>query len=156
VDLKNKPRELPELNPYAKVPVLVDGDAVIYESAIINEYLEEKYPQVRLMPQGLAQRGMARVWVDFCNTRIHGAAHEILHGKEPEKGREKLSEHLLTLDRAMSGRDYLVGEYSLADITFIPFFTRQQRYGVSIDDGMPHLKSWTERLLARPAVRSTL
>ncbi|MBI2985752.1 MAG: glutathione S-transferase family protein [Deltaproteobacteria bacterium] len=156
MDLKNKPRELLELNPYAKVPVLVDGDAVIYESAIINEYLEEKYPQVRLMPQGLAQRGMARIWIDFCNTRIHGAAHEVVHGKEPEKAREKLSEHFRTLDRAMASREYLVGEYSLADITFIPVFTRQQRYGVPIDESTPHLKSWVERLLARPAVRSTL
>ena len=45
-----------ELNPYAKVPVLVDGEGVIYESAIIDEYLEEKYPQVRLMPSDPLQR----------------------------------------------------------------------------------------------------
>ena len=47
---KNKPEDLLRLNPYGKVPVLVDGDAVVYESAIINEYLEEKYPEVSLMP----------------------------------------------------------------------------------------------------------
>ena len=51
MDLKNKPKDLLELNPYAKVPVLVDGDGVIYESAIINEYLDEKFSQVPLHAQ---------------------------------------------------------------------------------------------------------
>lgn len=129
---------------------------MIYESAIINEYLEEKFPQVPLLPGEQARRARARIWVDFCNTRVHGAAHEVLHGKEPEKAKQKLREHFLTLNREMEKRNYLVGEYSLADITFIPVFTRQQRYGVAIDDSMPYLKKWLERLLARPAVRSTL
>ncbi len=129
---------------------------MIYESAIINEYLEEKFPQAPLLPGEQARRAWARIWVDFCNTRVHGAAHEVLHGKEPEKAKQKLREHFLTLDREMEKRDYLVGEYSLADITFIPVFTRQERYGVAIDDSLPYLKKWMERLLARPAVRSTL
>ena len=47
VDLKNKPEDLVRQNPYGKVPVLVDGDGVIYESAIINEYLDEKFPTFR-------------------------------------------------------------------------------------------------------------
>lgn len=156
MDLKNKPKDLLELNPYAKVPVLVDGEAVIYESAIINEYLEEKYPEAPLMPKNLFQRAQARIWVDFCNTRLQETASRITHGREPEKAKERLGEQLMTLDREMAGRDYIAGAYSLADITFIPFFVRQQRYGVSIDDRLPHLKRWMDRLLARPQVQSTL
>jgi glutathione S-transferase len=144
------------MNPYGKVPVLVDGDAVVYESAIINEYLDEKFPQISLMPKDLAQKARARIWVDFCNTRLHGAAQDILHGGEPDRGREKLRGLFSILDREMNGRDYIVGDYSLADVTFIPFFLRLNRYGVSIDESLPHLKSWMERLLARPAVRSTI
>src|SRR5207253_8763063 len=79
VDLKNKPKDLLELNPYAKVPVLVDGDGVIYESAIINEYLEEKYPTTPLMPNDQLQRAKVRIWIDFFNSRIHPAAHDITH-----------------------------------------------------------------------------
>ena len=56
IDLKEKPKVFLELNPYGKVPVLIDGEAVIYESAIINEYLEEKFTQIRLMPTDLTQR----------------------------------------------------------------------------------------------------
>ena len=145
-----------ELNPYGKVPVLVDGDAVVYESAIINEYVEEKYAEPRLMPKDLALRAKARIWIDFCNTRLHGTAHDVLHGSEPEKARETLRGYLRALDREMVSRDYIAGDYSLADITFIPFLARQQRYGIAIDSNLPHLKSWLDRLLSRPAVQSTL
>lgn len=108
------------------------------------------------MAKDLGLRCRARIWIDFCNTRLQAAGGDVAHGNDPEKAKEKVRQHLATLDREMANREYIVGEYSLADITFIPFFTRQQRYGVAIDDSMRHLKSWMERLLARPAVRSTL
>ncbi len=155
VDLKNKPKELWELNPYGKVPVLVDGEVVIYESAVINEYLEEKFPQVPLMPKDLGQRARVRIWIDFCNTRLQQAGSNFRHNNEPEKAKEKIKEYLLTLDREMASRNYITGDFSLADITYIPFFARQEHYGVSIDGTLPHLKAWIDRLFSRPAVRST-
>jgi glutathione S-transferase len=156
VDLKNKPQDLLELNPYAKVPVLVDGDGVVYESAIVNEYLEEKYPAIRLLPTDQLERAKARIWIDFFNTRIHPAAHDITHDKNPERAKEQMSKHLKTLDEEMAGKQYILDEFSLADVTFIPFYTRRERYGVTIDDNLPNLKRWGEELIARPAVASTL
>jgi glutathione S-transferase len=156
VDLKNKPKDLLELNPYAKVPVLVDGDGVVYESAIVNEYLEEKYPAIRLLPTDQLQRAKARIWIDFFNSRIHPAAHDITHDKNPEQAKEQMAKHLKTLDQEMAGKRYILDDYSLADVTFIPFYTRRQRYGVTIDNGLPNLKRWGEELIARPAVTSTL
>ena len=144
-----------ELNPYGKVPVLVDGDGVIYESAIINEYLEEKYPQVPLMPRDPVQRSRARIWIDYCNTRLQTAAGYIAHDYEVEKSKEKLRGYLENLNNEMRNREYIAGEYSLADITYIPFFCRLQRYQTTIDEDLPHLKAWMERLLERPAVRTT-
>ncbi|MBI4487477.1 MAG: glutathione S-transferase family protein [Deltaproteobacteria bacterium] len=129
---------------------------MVYESAIINEYLEERFPQHPLMPKDLGPRARARIWIDFCNSRLQAVGSEVVHGSDPEKAREKLTEHLRTLDREMAHRTYIAGDYSLADVTYIPFFTRQQRYGVSIDDSLLHLKGWIDRLLARPAVSSTL
>lgn len=156
MDLKNKPKDLLELNPYAKVPVLVDGDGVVYESAIVNEYLEEKYPAIRLLPTDQLRRAKARIWIDFFNTRIHPAAHDITHDKNPERAKEQMAKHLKTLDHEMAGKRYILDEFSLADVTFIPFYTRRQRYGVTIDDTFPNLKRWGEELIARPAVASTL
>jgi glutathione S-transferase len=60
------------------------------------------------------------------------------------------------VEAALAGRDYLVGTYSLADITFIPVFTRMTRYGFTLDRDLPRVNSWRERLLQRPAVQSTL
>ena len=60
------------------------------------------------------------------------------------------------LDNHMRGRDYMAGDYSLADITFIPFFTRLERYQAAVGDDLPNVKSWVKRLLDRPAVRETL
>lgn len=156
MDLKNKPKDLLDINPYAKVPVLVDGDGVVYESAIINEYLEEKYPTMPLLPRDALQRAKIRIWIDFFNSRIHPAAHDIAHDKDPENARTRLRQHLETLDRAMAGRRFIVDDYSLADVTFIPFYTRRQRYGIAIDGNLSHLKRWGEELIARPAVAATL
>ena len=144
-----------ELNPYGKVPVLVDGNAVIYESAIINEYLEEKYPQVPLMPNDPVQRSRARIWIDYCNTRLQAAAGYIAHDHEVEKSKERLRGYLETLDKEMRERQFIAGEYSLADITYIPFFCRLQRYQTTIGNDLPHVKAWMVRLLDRATVRST-
>ena len=143
-------------NPYGKVPVLVDGDGVLYESAVINEYLDEKFPQVRLMPADLLERAKVRIWIDFLNTRVHPAASDIAHNRAPEKAKERMRQHLQALDNEMAAKDYLVGNYSLADITFIPFYTRRERYGVVINGTYPNLKRWGEALIARPQVAPTL
>jgi len=136
--------------------VLVDGDTVVYESAIIDEYLEEKFPDPPLMPKDPAARAWVRIWIDFCNSRLQAAAHEVRYGSDPDKAKDKIREYLAVLDREIEGKAYIAGAYSLADITFIPFFTRQDRYGLTLDGSVPHVKRWMERLLARPAVNSTL
>jgi glutathione S-transferase len=154
-DLGNKPKDLLELNPYGKVPVLVDGDAVVYESAIIDEYLEEQYPDVPLMPKDPLARARIRIWIDYCNTRVQRAAGYIAHSYKVEESRAELRQYLENLNRQMQAREYIADEYSLADITYIPFFVRCERYQVTIGDDLPHVKAWMKRLLDRPAVRAT-
>ena len=155
--MKNKPEDLVAQNPYGKVPVLVDGDGVIYESAIIDEYLEEKFPEVQLMPSDLLLRSKARIWIDYFSSRLHAAASDVTHNREPEKAKEQIKKHLATLDKEMAGKKYLVGgQYSLADISFIPFYTRRERYGVVIDGNYPNVKRWAEELIARPEVAPTI
>ncbi len=143
-------------NPYGKVPVLVDGDGVIYESAVINEYLDEKFNDQPLMPRGQLERAKVRIWVDFFNTRVHPTGSDLQKDRDPEKARVHMDEHLRTIDDALVGKDYLVGNrYTLADLTFIPFYTRRERYKVNLDD-YPNAKRWAESLIARPQVAPTL
>ena len=156
VDLKNKPEDLLQRNPYGKVPVLEDGTGVIYESAIINEYLEEKFPAIPLLPKDALLRAKARIWIDYLNTRIHPAASDLAHDRQPDKAQAKMTQYLNTLDQEISGKKYLIGDYSLADITFIPFYTRRERYHVVIDDRFPNVKRWGDELIARPQVAPTI
>lgn len=154
-DLGNKPQDLLTLNPYGKVPVLVDGEGVVYESAIINEYLDEKYPTVPLMPRDPLLRSRARIWIDFANTRLQRAAGYIAHDYQVERSRAEVQAFLRVLNTEMRDREFIAGDYSLADITFIPFFCRLERYQTTIGDDLPNVKRWMARLLDRPAVRRT-
>jgi glutathione S-transferase len=133
----------------------VDGDTVIYESAIINEYLDEKYPDIPLMPRDPFQRARIRIWIDYCNTRLQRAGGYIAHNYEVEKSTRELRQYLVTLDEQMQGREYIADAYSLGDITYIPFFVRLERYQASIDDSLPNLNAWMRRLLDRPVIRAT-
>lgn len=137
------------------MPVLVDNEAVVYESAIINEYLEEKYPAVPLMPKDPFKKSRARIWIDYCNTRLQRAGGNIAHDFQVEKSKEELKQYLETLNREMRDREYIAGDYSLADITYIPFFCRLERYQAKIGSDLPHLRAWMDRLLSRPTVRAT-
>ena len=65
VDLSNKPDWFLKVSPYGKVPVIVDDGETIYESAIINEYLEEKYRNISMMPEEPIERAKARIWMDY-------------------------------------------------------------------------------------------
>ncbi|HEY5543666.1 MAG TPA: glutathione binding-like protein [Candidatus Binatia bacterium] len=97
-----------------------------------------------------------RIWIDFLNTRVHPAASDLAHNREPDKARDKMHQHLQTLDKELAGKKYIVDDYSLADITFIPFYTRQERYGIAIDERYPNVKRWGENLIARPQVAPTI
>ncbi|HEY1373490.1 MAG TPA: glutathione binding-like protein [Candidatus Binatia bacterium] len=93
--------------------------------------------------------------MDYCDTRLHAAASEVMHGPEPEKAKERLKKHLEVVERHLNDREYLDGPYSLADIALIPFCVRRERYQFTLDE-FPRLRGWLERVLARPAVASTL
>src|SRR6266511_2642700 len=75
IDLRKQEQKTPEylkLNPYGKVPVLTDDAAVLYESCIINEYLNEKYPNPLLMLVDLEKRAKVRILIDYGMTHLDG------------------------------------------------------------------------------------
>ncbi len=66
-----------------------------------------------------------------------------------------MKQHLATLNQEMRNKDFIAGDYSLADITYIPFFCRLERYQATIGDDIPIVKAWMNRLLNRPVVQNT-
>jgi len=80
----------------------------------------------------------------------------VAHDYKVEQSKAEIAEYLKVLDNHMRGHEYIAGGYSLGDITFIPFFTRLDRYQATIGNDLPNVKAWMERLLERPAVKVTL
>jgi len=164
VDLPNKEQKQAwflALSPYGKVPVLVEEGAWVYESAICDEYLEERYPEPALAPKDAAAKSRVRLWVEFCNRDFVPPVITLLYAlrkpsaeQDPDKiraSREKLGGELLPrLETALRAVDYLVDGYGLADLTFTPFMALCERLGVDLAP-FPAVRAWYERLKARPS-----
>src|SRR3989442_14621709 len=122
VDLRRQEQKMPEflrLNPYGKVPVLVDEDEVIYDSTIINEYLEDEYPLPRLLPEDSQARARARMLEDYCDNSLIPPTTTLLaqiRKTEAERDDQRVEQPPAELRRALDylrdkryGQDFLVG-----------------------------------------------
>jgi glutathione S-transferase len=154
--------EVCRLNPKRQVPVLVDGELSVYDSTQIFEYLEERYPEPALYPRDLAGRVRCR--------RLEAAADEILFpplwdlidggfypGARNEArlgaARGALAGEHERLDRELAGRDYLCGDFSVADIGSFIMVHAAATLGAPPAEGHLALAAWLERMRSRPAVR---
>ncbi len=167
VDLSNKPAWFEDVSPYSKVPVLKHGDVVVYESAIINEYIEETWPEPAFLPADPRGRALARIWIDFDNTRFVPAFYKVLLAREPERRSEiaeALIRHLVFMEDeglAKLGADpYWLGtEVSLVDFAYYPHFERMcvlSHYrGIEIPERCERLKKWHAAMCERASVQAT-
>ena len=166
LDLR-KPRSPDYLakNPLGKVPTLIDGSSALWESNAINWYLAETYPQAKLLPSTPAGRASVLRWAFYQASHVSPAAtavHRSLNPahvrylnqhtdpKEAANGRKELARFLPALETALSQADWLVGEYSLADIAFAPHLGYLVQYGFDFP-GTPRVREWLERIRARTA-----
>ena len=164
VDLAKGEQKKPEylaINPVGKVPALIDGAVVVHDSTIINEYLEDKYPQPPLLPGDPEMRARARSFEDYADAYLAPSFAKImLNMRKPEaerdqekikEGEREMRDHLAYLDRELKGRQFVAGQMSLGDISFIPPLANYERAGYKIGPEFPNLQSWWERMKARPS-----
>ncbi|MBW4444631.1 MAG: glutathione S-transferase family protein [Plectolyngbya sp. WJT66-NPBG17] len=124
IDLQNKPDWFAQISRYGKVPAIKHGDREVYESAIINEYLNEVFPKPPLLPNDLGKKAIARIWIDYANTRFVSAFGKLLRGKdteEQEQGRQALKDALHYIEQGLnqhSGEYWLGNNISLVDFTY--------------------------------------
>jgi GST-like protein len=164
IDLARGEQKTPEflaMNPNGRIPVIVDHDNedfVVFESGAILVYLAEKSGQ--LLPRQEKARfrvlqwlmfqmggvgpmmGQANVFFRYFPEKIPAAIHRYQH-----EGRRLLE----VLDGQLDGRDYLCGEYSIADIATWPWAATHEWSGIDIE-GLENLRAWLERMAQRPAV----
>jgi len=169
IDLRAQAQKTPDylkLNPYGKVPVLTDDDTVLYESCIINEYLEEKYPNPPLLPKDPGKKAKARILIDYGMAHFDGAYQKLRMelAKDPKEqsqqvidnAKSDLKKLLQRLENDIGDQPYLVGDFSLVDADLIPRFTRLEGFGVLPDPTLPRLGKYLERMKARPSVKAIL
>lgn len=166
IDLQNKPDWFAQVSRYGKVPALKHGDNEVYESAIINEYLDEVFPEPPLLPHDPGTRAIARIWIDYANTRFVPAFSKLLRGKdaeEQEQGRQELHDALLYLEREGLGKSgkgpYWFGQaISLVDLTFYPWFERlpvlEHFRNFTLSADATRLENWRKAVHGRDSVQS--
>lgn len=169
VDLRKQEQKTPEflkLNPYGKVPVLLDDGTALYESCIINEYLDEKYPNPPLMPADPGRRAKARILTDYGLAHLDEAYQKLrveLMKEQKEQNQEtieaaknSLRKQLQHLENELGDQPYLAGNFSLADAALIPRFIRLEGFGVLPDPALPRLGKYLQRMKERPSVKAIL
>jgi glutathione S-transferase len=154
IDLSDRPAWIYEKNPLGKVPVLEEDAFVLPESAVINEYLEERYPEPALWPADPGERAFGRLLV-FRFDQLSKPYYALRRGEEGAQGR--LDAVLARLNAILEARPYLSGrEYGLADIAYVPWILRaRDRMGVDLRS-YPALTDWVEQLSSRPAIAAEL
>lgn len=154
------PEDLIDLNPYNKVPTLVDRELVLFESQIIMEYLDERFPHPPLMPVYPVARARARLmmyrvekdWYSLMNTVLIGKS------KEVEKARKELSESLLTLAPVFNETPYFLSEeFSLIDCYLAPLMWRLPSMDIKLSGrGSKELNTYMSLLFERDSFQASL
>jgi glutathione S-transferase len=162
IDLADPPDWFIELSPLKKVPVLKVDDEVLFESAVINEYLDE-ITGGELQPSDSLARAKNRAWVEFASNML-GNLYMMKMSKDEErynKYRDTLVDQLHRVEKRLGDGPWFNGdEFSLADTAFAPFFRQnsvaQNRMSVIDPASMPKVTAWGERLLGLPEVRDSV
>ena len=145
------------VNPLGQVPVLrTDDGALLTENTAVLQYVAERLPAAKLAPDGLFERALLREWLGFIGTELHKAVFvPLLDPNMPEAGkayaREKIALRMGVLEKHLSGREFLLDRFSVADAYLATVLIWAGATGVSLAP-WPAVKAYHERILARPNV----
>ena len=151
VDQMDKAEELAAINPYNRVPVLVERDLVLTEANIINEYIDERFPHPQLMPADPVMRGRARLFLHRFEQELYSNVDVILQGgKASEKARTIIRDNLTQLSQILTKQKFLLGnEFSMLDVAVAPLLWRLEHYGIHMGKEAAPLMKYAERLFSR-------
>jgi RNA polymerase-associated protein len=159
VDLYNKPEDISIMNPYGQVPILVERDLILYESNIINEYIDERFPHPQLMPADPVQRARARLFLFnferelFVHVQVlEKREHSKESSKLMEKARAQIRDRLTQLAPIFLKNKHMLGEeFSMLDVAMAPLLWRLDHYGIELPKTAAPIQKYGERIFSRPA-----
>ncbi len=163
VDLRHPPAWFQNISPLGKVPLLLIGEHVLFESTAIIEYLDEAHPP-RLHPQDLIPRAKHRAWILFADTCLRDYYRTVLREDKTgfQQALEQLHRDFDQLEPAVQAGPFFAGpEVSLVDAAYGPLFFQLQLLAEHVPDIFvphrhPRLNRWKDALLAHPAVRAAV
>src|SRR5262245_32698676 len=165
IDLSKREQKNPEylqIHPFGQLPALDDEGFIVYDSTIINEYLEDEYPYPALMPKDSEGRARVRMLEDFRDSHFNPFfVHIIQEMRKPDGERDatridnakvEITKVFDRLEKELSGKQYLVGDFSLADAAFMSNIELLDRFSIPVDAGKyPKTVAWIARLKTRPS-----
>jgi RNA polymerase-associated protein len=155
VDLFNKPEDINVMNPYGQVPILVERDLVLYESNIINEYIDERFPHPQLMPADPVMRARARLFLFNFERELFIHVQTIENtNKQPaiDKAKLLIRDRLTQLAPILLKNKYMLGDdFSMLDVAIAPLLWRLDHYGIDLPKSAAPLMKYAERIFSRPA-----
>jgi len=154
------PEDLMDLNPYHTVPTLVDRDLTLYDSRVIIEYLDERFPHPPLMPVDPVTRAQFRLALFRIETDWYAIADEAetsVDGKLGTKARKLLRESILQSIELFGARPYFLSEdFSLVDCTIAPLLWRLPVYGIDLGKDAEPIEEYMDRVFARRSFQQSL
>src|SRR5260221_2655174 len=155
VDLMNKPEDLAVMNPYNRTPVLVERDLVLYESNIINEYIDERFPHPQLMPADPVMRARARLFLFRFEHELFTQVTILESGgtqKQQEKARAIIHDNLTQIAPIFAKQKFMLGEeFSMLDVAVAPLLWRLDHYQIGLTRQAAPLLKYAERIFGRQA-----
>ncbi|WP_041682783.1 glutathione S-transferase N-terminal domain-containing protein [Pusillimonas sp. T7-7] len=157
IDLYNKPEDIAVMNPYGQVPILVERDLVLYESNIINEYIDERFPHPQLMPADPVMRARTRLFLYNFEKElfVHVSALEDRSStdtKAQDLARQNIRDRLAQLAPLLLKNKFMLGEeFSMLDVAVAPLLWRLDHYGIELPKNAAPIQKYAERIFSRPA-----
>tara|TARA_R110002096_G_scaffold68658_3_gene165518 strand:+ start:1043 stop:1642 length:600 start_codon:yes stop_codon:yes gene_type:complete len=159
IDQNNKPEDLSELNPYNSVPTLVDRDLVLYDSRVIMEYFDERFPHPPLMPVDPVSRSKSRLALFHIEKDWYSPIDTILNGdaQASERARKILEDSLISSIEIFSVKPYFLSdEFSLVDCSIAPLLWRLPSLNIHLPAEAKAIIDYGNRVFDRPSFRSSL
>ena len=152
VNQMSQAEDIAIINPYNKLPVLVERDLTLYEANIINEYIDERFPHPQLMPPDPVMRARARLFLYRFEQELYSQVDLIERGavKAADKARGVIRDNLTQLAQILAHQKFLLGdELSMLDVAIAPLLWRLDHYGIQMGKDAAPLMKYAERLFSR-------
>jgi len=160
VEAQDLPDEVMDFNPYATVPTLVDRDLRLYESRIIMEYLDERFPHPPLMPVDPVARASARLFAYRVEKDWYSLMDPLIKdgdGKNAAQMRKELRESLIATSPVFGSKSFFMSdEFSLVDCCIAPLLWRLPILGIELPPSAGAIREYAKRIFDWPAFRESL